>query len=160
MPPGRAGKSGANPVTATGEPVPQMPASPPGPEGEPQPGNTPVSFPPQGSVAVPPPTAFYPGNGVTPPPQVTYQSVPVPNRIQRKVFTRNEGKQGPSLPYIPSGSFAKAMLIEGADANASVTGNESTVPMQLRITGRWKCRTARRMTQRDVCGSGSRGCVQ
>ncbi|HCN7330995.1 TPA: conjugal transfer protein TraB, partial [Escherichia coli] len=58
-----------------------------------------------------------------------------PNRIQRKVFTRNEGKQGPSLPYIPSGSFAKAMLIEGADANASVTGNESTVPMQLRITG-------------------------
>lgn len=33
---------GANPVTATGEPVPQMPASPPGPEGEPQPGNTPV----------------------------------------------------------------------------------------------------------------------
>ncbi|GCH43730.1 conjugal transfer protein TraB [Escherichia coli] len=119
----------------TAEPVPQMPASPPGPEGEPQPGNTPVSFPPQGSVAVPPPTAFYPGNGVTPPPQVTYQSVPVPNRIQRKVFTRNEGKQGPSLPYIPSGSFAKAMLIEGADANASVTGNESTVPMQLRITG-------------------------
>ncbi|WP_097497301.1 conjugal transfer protein TraB [Escherichia coli] len=92
---------GANPVTATGEPVPQTPASPPGPEGEPQPGNTPVSFPPQGSVAVPPPTAFYPGNGVTPPPQVTYQSVPVPNRIQRKVFTRNE----------------------------------STVPMQLRITG-------------------------
>ena len=126
---------GANPVTAPGEPVPQMPASPPGPEGEPQPGNTPVSFPPQGSVAVPPPTAFYPGNGVTPPPQVTYQSVPVPNRIQRKVFTRNEGKQGTSLPYIPSGSFAKAMLIEGADANASVTGNESTVPMQLRITG-------------------------
>jgi len=70
---------GANPVTATGEPVPQMPAPPPGPEGEPQPGNTPVSFPPQGSVAVPPPTAFYPGNGVTPPPQVTYQSVPVPS---------------------------------------------------------------------------------
>ncbi|HHW7696694.1 conjugative transfer relaxase/helicase TraI [Escherichia coli] len=111
---------GANPVTATGEPVPQMPASPPGPEGEPQPGNTPVSFPPQGSVAVPPPTAFYPGNGVTPPPQVTYQSVPVPNRIQRKVFTRNEGKQGPSLPYIPSGSFAKAMLIEGADAGSAL----------------------------------------
>ena len=87
---------GANPVTATGEPVPQTPASPPGPEGEPQPGNTPVSFPPQGSVAVPPPTAFYPGNGVTPPPQVTYQSVPVPNRIQRKVFN----------PLTPAGLLA------------------------------------------------------
>ncbi|BBU78650.1 hypothetical protein EIMP300_00500 [Escherichia coli] len=128
---------GANPVTATGEPVPQMPASPPGPEGEPQPGNTPVSFPPQGTAC-----CCSTADGVLSrewchagPPQVTYQSVPVPNRIQRKVFTRNEGKQGPSLPYIPSGSFAKAMLIEGADANASVTGNESTVPMQLRITG-------------------------
>ena len=61
---------GANPVTATGEPVPQMPASPPGPEGEPQPGNTPVSFPPQGSVAVPPPTAFYPGNPESPVPNL------------------------------------------------------------------------------------------
>ncbi|EJM3431897.1 conjugal transfer protein TraB, partial [Salmonella enterica] len=122
------------PVTATGEPVPQTPASPPGPDGEPQPGNAPVPFPPQG--AVPPPTAFWPGNGVTPPPQVTYQSVPVPNRIQRKVFSSGpDKKQGPSLPYIPSGSFAKTILIEGADANASVTGNESTVPMQLRITG-------------------------
>ncbi|EGI5344993.1 conjugal transfer protein TraB, partial [Salmonella enterica subsp. enterica serovar Sandiego] len=125
---------GAKPVTATGEPVPQTPASPPGPDGEPQPGNTPVPFPPQG--AVPPPTTFWPGNGVTPPPQVTYQSVPVPNRIQRKVFSSGQDKkQGPSLPYIPSGSFAKTILIEGADANASVTGNESTVPMQLRITG-------------------------
>ncbi|WP_210405513.1 F-type conjugal transfer pilus assembly protein TraB, partial [Klebsiella pneumoniae] len=46
------------------------------------------------------------------------------------------GEPAPTLPYIPSGSFAKSMLIEGADANASVTGNESTVPMQLRITGR------------------------
>ncbi len=127
---------GANPVTATGEPVPQTPASPPGPEGEPQPGNTPVSFPPQGTGAVPPPTAFYPGNGTTPPPQVTYQSVPVPNRIQRKTFSYGSTtRKGPSLPYIPSGSFAKSVLIEGADANASVTGNESTVPMQLRITG-------------------------
>ncbi|EEV8182899.1 F-type conjugal transfer pilus assembly protein TraB, partial [Escherichia coli] len=106
------------------------------PEGEPQPGNAPVAFPPQGAGVVPPPTAFYPGNGATPPPQVTYQSVPVPNRIQRKTFSYDAGtKQTPSLPYIPSGSFAKAILIEGADANASVTGNESTVPMQLRITG-------------------------
>lgn len=126
---------GANPVTTTGEPVPRLPATPPGPEGEPQPGNTPATFPPQ-TGSVPPPTAFYPGNTGTLPPQVTYQSVPVPNRIQRKTFSNSAQKNaGPSLPYIPSGSFAKSMLIEGADANASVTGNESTVPMQLRITG-------------------------
>jgi conjugal transfer pilus assembly protein TraB len=123
---------GVNPVTASGEPAPQPPVPAPGPEGEPQP----VAFPPQTQAgAVPPPTAFYPGNGVTPPPQVQYQPIPVPNQLRRQSFVR-EDKKGPSLPYIPSGSFARSMLIEGADANASVTGNESTVPMQLRITGR------------------------
>jgi len=125
---------GVKPATASGEPAPQPPVPAPGPEGEPQP----VTFPPQTQTqpgAVPPPTAFYPGNGVTPPPQVQYQPIPVPNQLRRQSFSREE-KKGPTLPYIPSGSFAKSMLIEGADANASVTGNESTVPMQLRITGR------------------------
>ena len=161
MPPGRAGESpGANPVTATGEPVPQMPASPPGPEGEPQP-ETPRILPPQGSVAVPPPTAFYPGNGVTPPPQVTYQSVPVPNRIQRKVFTRNEGKQGPSLPYIPSGSFAKAMLIEGRMPMRQSPVMNPRCRCSCVSPVWWKCRTAKRMTQRDVLwGWKPGGCVQ
>ncbi|HGK3754891.1 F-type conjugal transfer pilus assembly protein TraB [Klebsiella variicola] len=123
---------GVKPAVSGGEPAPTPPSPPPGPEGEPQP----ASYPPQTGAAVPPPTAFYPGNGMTPPPQVSYQSVPVPNQIQRKTFSYDKGKNAKSLPYIPSGSFAKSMLIEGADANASVTGNESTVPMQLRITGR------------------------
>ncbi|EEW0979363.1 hypothetical protein ED293_23125 [Escherichia coli] len=127
---------GANPVTATGEPVPQTPASPPGPEGEPQPGNTPVSFPPQGSVAVPPPTAFYPGNGVTPPPQVTYQSVPVPNRIQRKVFIRdNEGRvfarQGEvmnPLQYVP---FNQTLYFINGDDPAQVAWMKRLTPPTL-----------------------------
>ncbi|WP_336239714.1 F-type conjugal transfer pilus assembly protein TraB [Enterobacter chuandaensis] len=124
---------GLKPATTSGEPAPQPPSPPPGPEGEPQP----TGFPPQtpGS-SVPPPTSFYPGNGVTPPAQVHYQSIPVPNQIRRQTFNYGTEKNGPSLPYIPSGSFAKSMLIEGADANASVTGNESTVPMQLRLTGK------------------------
>ncbi len=72
-----------------------------------------ISFPPQGSVVVPPPTAFYPGNGVTPPPQVTYQSVPVPNRIQRKVFIRrlaNYARQRGDMVviYDRSGEFVKS----------------------------------------------------
>jgi conjugal transfer pilus assembly protein TraB len=79
---------------------------------------------------------IYPGNGAVPPPQVSYQSVPVPNQIQRKTFSYDRGKKTKSLPYIPSGSFAKSLLIEGADANASVTGNESTSPMQVRLIGR------------------------
>ncbi|MCZ3467281.1 conjugal transfer protein TraB, partial [Klebsiella pneumoniae] len=123
---------GVKPAVSGGEPAPTPPSPPPGPEGEPQP----ASYPPQTGAAVPPPTAFYPGNGMTPPPQVSYQSVPVPNQIQRKTFSYDKEKKTKSLPYIPSGSFAKSTLIEGADANASVTGNESTVPMQLRITGR------------------------
>lgn len=101
---------GLKPATSSGEPAPAPPS--------------------------PPPTSFYPGNGATPPPQVQYQSIPVPNQIRRQAFSYGEEKKGPSLPYIPSGSFAKSMLIEGADANASVTGNESTVPMQLRLTGK------------------------
>lgn len=122
---------GVKPAVSGGEPAPAPSSPPPGPEGEPQP----LSYPPQSGAAVPPPTAFYPGNGVTPPPQVSYQSVPVPNQIQRKTFNYNKGKKSKELPYIPSGSFAKSILIEGADANASVTGNESTVPMQLRVVG-------------------------
>lgn len=77
------------------------------------------------------------------------------------MFTRNEGKQGTSLPYIPSGSFAKAMLIEGADANASVTGNESTVPMQLRITGLVEMPNSKTYDATDVLwGWKPWGCVQ
>lgn len=124
---------GLKPVTTAGEPAPQPPLPPPGPEGEPQP----AGFPPQGlGGAVPPPTSFYPGNGTALPPQAQYQSIPVPNQMRRQTFRYGDENNRPSLPYIPSGSFAKSMLIEGADANASVTGNESTVPMQLRITGK------------------------
>ena len=122
---------GVKPAVSGGEPAPSPPSPPPGPEGEPQPTN----FPAQSGGAVPPPTAFYPGNGTVQAPQVSYQAVPVPNQIQRKTFSYDRGKKTKSLPYIPSGSFAKSKLIEGADANASVTGNESTVPMSLRIIG-------------------------
>ena len=121
---------GVNPVTTSGEPTPHPPSPGPGPEGEPQP----AAFQPQ-TGTVPPPTAFYPGNGATPPAKVQYQPIPVPNLLHRQSFAHSSEKKVPSLPYIPSGSFAKSTLIEGADANASVTGNESTVPMQLRVTG-------------------------
>lgn len=122
---------GVKPAVSGGEPAPVPPSPPPGPEGEPQP----VGYPPQRGGAVPPPTAFYPGNGTALPAQVSYQTVPVPNQIQRKTFSYHKGKKGKELPYIPSGSFAKSILIEGADANASVTGNESTSPMQVRLIG-------------------------
>ncbi|WP_407299219.1 F-type conjugal transfer pilus assembly protein TraB [Klebsiella quasipneumoniae] len=122
---------GVKPAISGGEPAPTPPSPPPGPEGEPQP----ASYPPQTGAAVPPPTAFYPGNGMTPPPQVSYQSVPVPNQIQRKTFSYDKGKNE-VIAVHSVGELRKKYAYRGADANASVTGNESTVPMQLRITGR------------------------
>lgn len=38
-----------------------------------------------------------------------------------------------SLNYVPSGTFVKAILLGGADANASVNGTSSTTPVLMRI---------------------------
>ena len=35
--------------------------------------------------------------------------------------------------YVPAGTFAKAVLLQGADANASVNGQSSTTPILLRL---------------------------
>ncbi|MEN3262964.1 F-type conjugal transfer pilus assembly protein TraB [Sodalis endosymbiont of Spalangia cameroni] len=103
------------------------------PEGEPMPS----AFPPAPGGAVPPPTAFYPGRGEVPPPTVDVRPIPVPGQLYRKLLRPPAGESHKSrYPYIPTGSFAKSILIEGADANASVIGNTATVPMQVRITGR------------------------
>ncbi|WP_261643022.1 F-type conjugal transfer pilus assembly protein TraB [Erwinia mallotivora] len=39
------------------------------------------------------------------------------------------------LPWIPSGSFSEATMIEGADANASVTGQQNTSPVVITLLG-------------------------
>ncbi|RTO43601.1 hypothetical protein EKN74_25135 [Enterobacter ludwigii] len=44
-------------------------------------------------------------------------------------------KKPTKLPWIPSGSFSDAILIEGADANASVTGQQNTQPVTIRLLG-------------------------
>nr|WP_253076470.1 F-type conjugal transfer pilus assembly protein TraB [Citrobacter freundii]URZ94003.1 conjugal transfer protein TraB [Citrobacter freundii] len=92
--------------------------------------------------SVPPPTAFYPGAGVAPgsmAPVTQYDVTPVPRKGLSSFSIDYGGVDGkpvaPTLPYIPSGSFAPAMVIEGADANASVTGNSDPSPMQFRLTG-------------------------
>ena len=95
------------------------------PSGEPRPGTAP-------SGTVPPPVAFYPGMGQTPSQQTVY--TPAPAGMDHTAFSY-EQTTGPALPYIFSGSFANALVIEGADANAAVTGSQNTVPMQFRLTG-------------------------
>jgi conjugal transfer pilus assembly protein TraB len=44
-------------------------------------------------------------------------------------------KKATKLPWIPSGSFSDAIMIEGADANASVTGQQNTQPVTIRLLG-------------------------
>jgi len=59
--------------------------------------------------------------------------------LQRKTwdYPVSEAEKPPryKFPYIPSGSFAKAVVIEGADTNAGTQGNKDTMPMMLRLTG-------------------------
>ncbi|ELP5543986.1 F-type conjugal transfer pilus assembly protein TraB [Salmonella enterica] len=93
--------------------------------------------------AVPPPTAFYPGAAGGPggslAPVTQYDVTPMPRKGLSSISIDYAGvdtkPSAPELPYIPSASFAPAMVIEGADANASVTGNSNPSPMQFRLTG-------------------------
>lgn len=59
-----------------------------------------------------------------------------PQAIERISFSRNKTKKKSSLPYIPSGSFSESIMIEGADANASVTGQQNTSPVEFRLRGK------------------------
>lgn len=93
-------------------------------------------------ASVPPPTAFYPANNANGtglmPPQTQYHITPQPLQGLSSMtisYDTPESQKGPTLPYIPSGSFAPAMVIEGADANAAVTGSSDPSPMQMRLTG-------------------------
>lgn len=88
---------------------------------------------------IPPPTQFYP-SGQYPVGQPQININPVLKQDLESMTFEYEGDnvrvELPPLPYIPSGSFAKASVIEGADANASVTGNSNPSPMQFRLIGK------------------------
>ncbi|HHE6471506.1 TPA: TrbI/VirB10 family protein [Providencia rettgeri] len=88
---------------------------------------------------IPPPTAFYQG-GQYPVGQPQINVNPVLKQGLSSMTIEYEDEQEntdlPDLPYIPSGSFVKAKVIEGADTNASVTGNTNPSPMQFRLTGK------------------------
>jgi len=69
--------------------------------------------------------AFYPGAGTV-----------RPGGLSRDTFTYaalTDKKM--KLPWIPSGSFSEAVMIEGADANASVTGQQNTSPVVITLLG-------------------------
>lgn len=75
-------------------------------------------YPPQGQ-------AFYPGAGTV-----------RPGGLSRETFTYAAlTEKKAKLPWIPSGSFSEATMIEGADANASVTGQQNTSPVVITLLG-------------------------
>lgn len=106
--------------------------------GEPQPGmlsGTPVGKT-GGSGNVPPPTNFWPGQTTGGDGGPVLTPVVREGQLDTAEFTDPaDSTVKPKFPWIHSGSFAEAIIIEGADANASVTGDKNTSPMQLRITG-------------------------
>lgn len=56
--------------------------------------------------------------------------------METTTFSYDNLKKKPTkLPWIPSGSFSEAIMIEGADANASVTGQQNSQPVTIRLLG-------------------------
>ena len=71
-------------------------------------------------------TAFYPGGS----------GQRMTGGLSTTKFSYDSLKKKPTkLPWIPSGSFSDAIMIEGADANASVTGQQNTQPVTIRLLG-------------------------
>lgn len=91
---------------------------------------TPATPPAQYSVTNPPAGAqgvgFYPGGS----------AARVTGTLKSTTFTYASSLKKNNLPYIPSGSFSDAVMIEGADANASVTGSTQTTPVEFRLSGK------------------------
>ncbi|MCT4709159.1 conjugal transfer protein TraB [Enterobacteriaceae bacterium H11S18] len=101
----------------------------------PAPGTLPVGG--SANGAVPPPTAYYPAGGM-PANQTTINVAPqLRQGLSTMTVDYGDAKKNdaPPLPYIPSGSFSNAAVIEGGDTNASVTGESAPTPMQFRLTG-------------------------
>lgn len=68
---------------------------------------------------------FYPGAGTV-----------RPGGLSRDTFTyASLTDKKTKLPWIPSGSFSEAVMIEGADVNASVTGQQNTSPVVITLLG-------------------------
>jgi len=71
-------------------------------------------------------TGFYPGGS----------GQRITGGLATTSFNYDSLKKKPTkLPWIPSGSFSDAIMIEGADANASVTGQQNTRPVTFRLLG-------------------------
>lgn len=61
---------------------------------------------------------------------------PVKGSFERKVYSKKDNSSSGRF-YVPSGAFSDAIILEGADANASVTAQQNSVtPMQFKLNGK------------------------
>ncbi|EBP8577248.1 conjugal transfer protein TraB, partial [Salmonella enterica] len=69
---------------------------------------------------VPPPTSFWPAGGGQAPAAPVMTPIQHPGMMDSQEFSLPDtGPKKPRFPWISSGSFAEAIVVEGADANAS-----------------------------------------
>lgn len=110
------------PGTPANGPVSTGPSGPAQWSVTPQPGGPATG---QGNHFYPQGQGFYPGTG-------TVRT----GGLKRDTFTyASLSNKKTKLPWIPSGSFSEAVMIEGADANASVTGQQNTSPVVITLLG-------------------------
>jgi len=101
------------------------------------------------------PPAAQQGTGYTPP-RTEYAFAPAPvqtGQIDNQTFdySQFEPKAKDSSFWVPTGTFSDAIIIEGADANASVRGENNLVPMQFKLKGRAHMPGNNKMVQLDNC---------
>lgn len=75
------------------------------------------------------------------PPRTEYTFAPAPvqrGQIDNQTFDYSpfEPKAKDTSFWVPTGTFSDAIVIEGADANASVRGENNLVPMQFKLKGK------------------------
>lgn len=72
--------------------------------------------------------------------------------IERKSYEKKGQSSTKGLFYVPSGSFSNAIVLEGADANASVTAQSTdTKPMQFKLTGNLHMPSNKRLSKLKGC---------
>jgi len=117
---------------AASQPASTSPANGPVPAGQSGPAQWSISNP-GGGPAAGQGSQFYPAQG-----QGFYPGAGTvrPGGLSRDTFTYAAlTDKKTKLPWIPSGSFSEAVMIEGADANASVTGQQNTSPVVITLLG-------------------------
>lgn len=90
------------------------------------------------------------------PPRTEYALGPAPvqtGQIDNALldYSKWEAKKTDTSFWVPTGTFSDAIVIEGADTNASVRGEKNLVPMQFKLKGQARLPGNNRLARLDNC---------